>query len=96
MQRIQCVLEAALTFGKTVVVKDIDGHIDQSIDQIVFKALYREDGLLKIIFGDRAVEYNQEFKLYLTTKLSNPHYLPEIFIRTLVINFTVTFDGLEE
>jgi len=40
--------------------------------------------------------YNLDFKLYLTTKLANPHYLPEIFIRTLVINFTVTFDGLDE
>ena len=48
------------------------------------------------MYGDRGIEYNEDFKLYLTTKLANPHYLPEIFIRTLVINFTVTFDGLDE
>lgn len=31
-----------------------------------------------------------------TTKVPNPHYLPEIFIKTTIINFTVTFQGLEE
>jgi len=28
--------------------------------------------------------------------LSNPNYLPETFIKATVINFLVTFDGLEE
>jgi dynein heavy chain len=32
----------------------------------------------------------------MTTSLNNPNYLPEIFIKTSVINFTVTFDGLNE
>jgi len=34
--------------------------------------------------------------MFLTTKLANPHYLPEIFIKTMIINFTVTFEGLNE
>jgi len=31
----------------------------------------------------------------MTTKLSNPHYSPEVFGKTLIINFTVTQQGLE-
>ena len=32
----------------------------------------------------------------MTTKDPNPAYLPDVFIKTNVINFTVTFEGLED
>lgn len=32
----------------------------------------------------------------MTTKMPNPHYIPEICIKVTLINFTVTFDGLEQ
>ena len=32
----------------------------------------------------------------MTTKLPNPHYLPEVCISVTLINFTVTFKGLED
>ncbi len=35
-------------------------------------------------------------RLYLATKLANPHYRPEIAAQTTLVNFCVTEDGLEE
>lgn len=32
----------------------------------------------------------------MTSKLPNPHYPPEVCIKVTLINFTVTFEGLEE
>jgi dynein heavy chain len=46
--------------------------------------------------GDREVEFNAKFKLFLQTKLANPYFKLEIQAQTTVINFTVTLDGLEE
>lgn len=36
------------------------------------------------------------FRLYLTTKLANPNYSPEVCARVSVIDFTVTQRGLED
>ena len=32
----------------------------------------------------------------MTTKMPNPHYLPEVCIKVTIINFTVTMEGLEQ
>jgi len=46
--------------------------------------------------GQSDIDYMKDFNLYLTTKLPNPHYLPEISMMCNLINFTVTIQGLEE
>lgn len=42
------------------------------------------------------MDFNENFRLILHTKLANPHYKPEMQAQTTLINFTVTQDGLEE
>jgi len=32
----------------------------------------------------------------MTTKMPNPHYPPEVCIKVTLINFTVTFEGLQQ
>jgi len=46
-----------------------------------------------IRIGDKEIEYNPEFKFYITTKLSNPHYTPEISTKTTIVNFAVKEQG---
>lgn len=46
--------------------------------------------------GDIEVEYDSNFRLYLTTELSNPRFQADTAIRVNLINFTVTRRGLEE
>lgn len=45
--------------------------------------------------GDKEVDWDEGFRLYLTTKLSNPHFNPETFGKTLVINNSVTQEVCE-
>jgi dynein heavy chain len=42
------------------------------------------------------MEYHDDFKMFLTTKISNPNYTPEIFGKTMIINFSVTMTGLRD
>ena len=34
-----------------------------------------------IRLGDSTIEYSSEFRFYMTTKMRNPHYLPEIAVK---------------
>ena len=49
-----------------------------------------------MVIGDSEVEYDANFRLYLQTKLANPHYKPEIAAQTTLLNFCVTEKGLED
>lgn len=35
-------------------------------------------------------------RLYITTKLRNPHYLPEVAVKVTLVNFMITSVGLED
>ena len=88
-------ITAAVTNGRPCLVEDVEEQIDITIDPILMKKAFKTDaGTMQIRLGEADVDYDKDFKFYMTTKLTNPHYLPEISIKVTLINFTVTFDGL--
>lgn len=40
--------------------------------------------------GDSVIRYHESFKMYITTKLPNPHYSPEVTANLTLINFTLS------
>jgi dynein heavy chain len=50
---------------------------------------------LLIKIGDKEIDFSPEFKLYITTKLANPHYTPEVSTKVMIVNFAVKEQGLE-
>lgn len=63
---------------------------------MLLKQTFKKGGQLLLHLGDSDVPYSTDFKLYITTKLPNPHYLPEVCIRATLVNCTVTLKGLED
>lgn len=74
----------------------MEEKLEPSIDSVLQKQTYEEDNRTLIRVGDKKLDYDKKFKLFITTKLSNPHYLPEIYIKVTVINFSITFEGLKD
>ena len=90
------IMEKAIENGTSVLIENMGESIDAVLMPTVTRATYKKGRSLYVKMGDKDVEYHPNFKLFLHTKMSNPHYPPEIQAETTLINFTVTQDGLED
>merc|ERR1719343_1391402 len=90
------ILEGCIRTGAPLLLEDIGEALDPALEPVLLKAVFENQGRLQIKLGDQEVDYDKNFLFYATTKLPNPHYFPEVCIKVTIINFTVTFDGLEE
>ena len=89
-------LEIALEGGYTMIIENMGESIDTVLMPVIQRATIKRGTKLFIKLGDKECDYHPDFRLYLHTKLSNPHYPPEIQAETTLINFTVTMTGLED
>merc|ERR1719262_1416629 len=78
------------------MIENIELQIDAVLNPVVGRKTVKKGRSLMVKLGDKEVDYSPNFKLYIQTKLSNPHYPPEIQAETTLINFMVTEDGLED
>lgn len=90
------VMETCLEYGKPALIECVLEDLDAPLDPVLLKNTYVQAGKEYIALGDNVIEYHPNFRLYMTTKLRNPHYLPEVFNKVTLINFALTKDGLED
>lgn len=89
-------IENCIKIGSPVLLENIDEKLDPSLEPVLSKNVFKQSGQFVLKLGDQVIPYNQDFRLFITTKLMNPHYLPEICIKVTLVNFTVTPLGLED
>ncbi|KAI9189908.1 hypothetical protein H9P43_001341 [Blastocladiella emersonii ATCC 22665] len=89
-------LENAIQFGTPVLLENINEEIDSVLEPLLTKQLFKQGGVTCIRLGDSIVEFSPEFRFYITTKLRNPHYMPELSTKVTILNFMITPEGLED
>ena len=87
-------LESCIRIGQPLLIEDVGETLDPALEPVLQRAVFKQGGRTLIHLGDSDIDYDPLFKLYMTTKLPNPHYLPEVCIKVTIINFTVTMSGL--
>ncbi|XP_038615472.1 dynein heavy chain 6, axonemal [Tachyglossus aculeatus] len=89
-------LENAIRLGLPVLLEELKESLDPALEPVLLKQTFVSGGRTLIRLGDSDIDYDKNFKFYMTTKMPNPHYLPEVCIKVTIINFTVTRSGLED
>ena len=89
-------MERSIDLGYSVILENLEESIDAVLSPVIARNFIRRGKSRYLKLGDKEISWNNTFNLFLHTKLSNPHYPPEIQAETALINFTVTQDGLED
>jgi len=86
----------ALQNGSVLMIEAIGQDLDPMLDPLLSRQFVKRGSGYTVKLGSEDVDMGPGFKLYLQTKLINPHYKPETAAQCTIINFIVTESGLED
>ncbi|KAK8845027.1 hypothetical protein M9Y10_021203 [Tritrichomonas musculus] len=89
-------LEQYAKTGIPVLLEDVGERVDPALESLLTKKTFDQDDKHLIKINDRTVEFDDKFKLFLTTKLHSPQLLPQVFINTTVVMSIPTKEMLEK
>ncbi|KAG1961895.1 dynein heavy chain 12, axonemal [Pimephales promelas] len=89
-------LENCIQFGTPLLLENVGEELDPSLEPLLLKQVFKQGGVDCIRLGESVIEYSADFRFYITTKLRNPHYLPELATKVCLLNFMITPEGLED
>ena len=92
---LRCV-ENAVQFGQSLVIENVTEEVDSVLDGVLQRQTFKNAGVLSVKLGENIVEYNRKFALFLTSKLRNPHFQPDVAAKVTLVNFSITQGGLED
>ena len=89
-------LENGIRFGKWVLLEHVSETLDAALEPVLQQQRFRQGGAEMLKLGDSVIPYNDAFRFFITTKLPNPHYPPEMCVKVSLLNFTITPKGLQD
>lgn len=94
--KLEVVITGNIQNGSPILVYDVEESIGSMLESLLDQEITEQAGVKKIRFAEKSINLKDTFCLYLTTKLANPHYPPEICAKVTLLNFQVTPEGLED
>lgn len=65
----------------SVLLENVGEELDPILEPLLLRQIFKQGGAMCIRLGDSTIEYAPDFRFYITTKLRNPHYLPETSVK---------------
>lgn len=89
-------VELGIQFGKWILLENIGENLDPALEPVLQQQKIKDGTSYVIKLGDKNVSYDEKFRFFMTTTLSNPHYSPETSVKVTLLNFAITPEGLQD
>ena len=87
-------LENCIQFGTPVLLENVGEFLHPALEPLLQKQTFQQGGSVCIKLGESTIEYSKDFRMYITTRLKNPHFPPETTAKITMVNFDISEDGL--
>ena len=87
------VFELSVRFGKTLIIQDVD-EIEPILYPLVRREIFNKGSRYFVHIGEKQVDFNEDFKMYLITRNPTAKVTVEILPFLSMINFSFTDAGL--
>eukprot|EP00388_Colpodella_angusta_P013622 GDKJ01034143.1.p1 GENE.GDKJ01034143.1~~GDKJ01034143.1.p1 ORF type:complete len:2177 (-),score=677.89 GDKJ01034143.1:78-6206(-) len=88
-------LENCVRFGLPAIIQGVGSKIDPVLNSLMNFEIKNHNGRQLTYVGDKEVDFNKNFRLFLTTSDGAAQFSPDLASRVTFVNFTVTPSSLQ-
>jgi len=81
------ILKNCISMGNPLLLEDSEEVFDPMVEPLLGKEIVKKGSMWTIKIGEEFIEYSKDFQFYVTTKLSKPHFAPEVCVKVTMLNF---------
>jgi dynein heavy chain len=63
-----------------LLIENVEYDFDPILENILCRTVTKKGNHQFIKINEKEINFNQNFRIFLTTKLQNPHYMPDLLI----------------
>ncbi|KAL6447918.1 hypothetical protein ACFW04_000175 [Cataglyphis niger] len=83
------IIERNIETGVPILLENVGERLEIALEPILLKNIYKNEEVCYIDIGTKSVKYSQDFRFYITTRLSNPNYTADVFSKLTIIDFSM-------
>eukprot|EP01022_Parablepharisma_sp_SALTPOND_P000876 TRINITY_DN105183_c0_g1_i1.p1 TRINITY_DN105183_c0_g1~~TRINITY_DN105183_c0_g1_i1.p1 ORF type:complete len:4616 (+),score=767.18 TRINITY_DN105183_c0_g1_i1:15469-29316(+) len=89
-------LVKAMENGESYLIENMGTKLPSVLEQVLDAPCGKfKKRAIKVLFNNAETQVDENFMLYMTTKLANPHFAPELASRVAIIDFTMSQEAIQ-